>query len=82
MKKLIYPLIFLLIIGCKKYEIISEVRENMYHLYHHKSKSIEIVITKDSLTKGESYRLREINIIPSPYYSTKRLKRKYRKTQQ
>ena len=32
----------------------------------------EIIQTKDSLTKGQFYRIREINIINSPYYSKKR----------
>lgn len=75
----IASLLSILMTSCSKYQVVSEVRENMYHLHQPKTKKTEIVLTKDSLIKGEFYSLKQINIIPSPYYSTRKLKRKYQK---
>jgi hypothetical protein len=74
-EKVIY-LIFLfnIIIGCAKYQVVSEVRLNLYHLHNPKTKDAEIVLTKDTLEIGKYYRLKEINIISSPYYKRPRLK--------
>jgi len=73
MKKL--PLLLLILIfSCSKYQVVSEVRVNMYHLHNPKTKDAEVVLTKDTLEIGKFYRLREINIINSPYYSKPRLK--------
>lgn len=74
-EKVIY-LIFLfnIIIGCAKYQVVSEVRLNLYHLHNPKTKDAEIVLTKDTLEIGKYYRLKEINIISSPHYKRPRLK--------
>jgi hypothetical protein len=46
----------------------------MYHLHNPKTKDAEVVLTKDSLVIGKFYRLKDINIIESPYYGKPRLK--------
>ncbi len=74
-EKIIY-LIFLfnIIIGCAKYQVVSEVRLNLYHLHNPKTKNAEVILTKDTLEIGKFYRLNQINIIPSPYYKRPTLK--------
>ena len=57
--------------GCSKYQVVSEVQLNLYHLHNPKTKSIEVVLTKDKLVIGEYYKLKDINIIDSPYYKKK-----------
>ena len=66
-------LLIILLISCTRYKVINEVRENLYHMYDPKTKKSEVILTKDSLTKGEFYRLRKINIIDSPYYERPKL---------
>ena len=74
-EKIIY-LIFLfnIIIGCSKYQVVSEVRLNLYHLHNPKTKNAEVILTKDTLEIGKFYRLNRINIIPSSYYKRPTLK--------
>lgn len=74
-EKIIY-LIFLfnIIIGCSKYQVVSEVRLNLYHLHNPKTKNAEVILTKDTLEIGKFYKLKQINIIPSPYYKRPTLK--------
>jgi len=60
MKYLIF--ILFLLFGCKKYQVIQEVRVNMYHL-HSPKHGVEIIITKDTLELGKWYKLRKINTI-------------------
>ena len=67
MKNIKFLLSLLLLIpffffGCKKYQVIQEVRVNMYHLQSPKH-GIEIIITHDDLELGEWYRLGEIKAI-------------------
>ena len=61
--KRISLIILVLISGCSKYQVVSEVRVNMYHLHNPRTKEIEIIITKDSLIIGKLYRLNSINQI-------------------
>tara|TARA_R110002020_G_scaffold148779_1_gene324816 strand:+ start:8470 stop:8676 length:207 start_codon:yes stop_codon:yes gene_type:complete len=61
MKK--YLLLFFVFMSCSKYQVVSEVRVNMYHLHNPKTKDAEVVVTKDTLVVGEFYRLKQINII-------------------
>ena len=56
-------LISIIFIGCSKYQVVSEVRVNMYHMHNPKTKDAEIIITKDSLEIGKFYRLNSINKI-------------------
>jgi len=61
--KLINLILLILLSGCSKYQVVSEVRVNMYHLHNPKTKDAEIIITKDSLVIGDYYRLNSINKI-------------------
>jgi len=63
-----------LVASCSKYQVVSEVRLNLYHLHNPKTKDAEIVLTKDTLEIGKFYKLKDINIIDSPYYGRPRLK--------
>lgn len=60
MKKIL--LLSLLMSGCNRYQVVQEVRVNMYHL-HHPTKGIEVIITEDSLTIGEWYNIKRVNKI-------------------
>tara|TARA_R100000656_G_C3872809_1_gene112585 strand:+ start:63 stop:251 length:189 start_codon:yes stop_codon:yes gene_type:complete len=60
MKKIL--LLSLLISGCNQYQVVQEVRVNMYHL-HSPTKGVEVIVTKDSLTIGEWYNIKRLNII-------------------
>ena len=60
--------------GCQKYQVVSEIQVNLYHLHNPKTKDAEVILTKDTLEVGKFYRLKEINIIESPYYKRPRLK--------
>ena len=51
------------LLGCSKYQVVSEVRVNMYHLHNPKTKDAEIILTKDSLVVGKFYRLNQIKKI-------------------
>ncbi len=61
--KIISLILLILLSGCSKYQVVSEVRVNMYHLHNPKTKDAEIIITKDSLVIGDYYRLNSINKI-------------------
>jgi len=61
--KIINLILLILLSGCSKYQVVSEVRVNMYHLHNPKTKDAEIIITKDSLVIGDYYRLNSINQI-------------------
>jgi hypothetical protein len=67
-------LLCFLLVGCSKYQVVSELKVNLYHLHNPKTKDAEVILTKDTLEVGKFYRLREINIIESRYYKRPRLK--------
>lgn len=71
--KIILGIIFILF-GCNKYQVVSEVQVNLYHLHNPKTKDAEVILTKDTLEIGKFYKLKNINIISSPYYGRPRLK--------
>lgn len=60
--------------GCKKYQVVQEIKVNLYHLHNSKTKDAEVILTKDTLEVGKFYRLRDINIIESPYYKKPNLR--------
>ena len=64
----------IILLSCSKYQVVSEVRLNLYHLHNPKTKNAEVILTKDTLEIGKFYRLNQINIIPSPYYKRPSLK--------
>ena len=58
--------------SCSKYQVVSELNVNMYHLQNIKTKEVEVILTKDTLQIGKFYKLNKINIIPSKYYNPKK----------
>ncbi len=60
--------------GCSKYQVVSEVQLNLYHLHNPKTNDVEVVLTKQKLQVGEFYRLRDIDIIPETEYESKKKK--------
>ena len=57
--------------GCNKYKVLSYLRGNLYHLHNAKNKNSEVIMTNDTLIIGKEYKLKDINIIESPYYKPK-----------
>ena len=55
-------MISILLCSCSKYQVVQEVRVNLYHM-HHPSKGVEIILTKDKLQIGNWYRLNKIETI-------------------
>ena len=60
--------------GCNKYKVMSFLHGNLYHLHNSKTKNSEVIMTNDTLIIGEFYKLKDINIIESPYYKRPSLK--------
>ena len=56
-------LLLLPLMGCSKYQVVQEVKVNLYHLHNPKTRDVEIIVTQDSLVVGHWYRLKQINII-------------------
>ena len=65
MKKFILLILFALLIftNCSKYQVVSELQVNLYHMHNPKTGDIEVIVTKDKLEIGHGYRLNRINII-------------------
>ena len=61
MKKLI--LLTLLLSGCNNYQVVSELRVNLYHLHNPKTKKAEVILTKEKLEVGEFYNIKRIKQI-------------------
>lgn len=61
MKKII--LLVILCTSCAKYQVVQELKVNLYHLHNPKTGEIEIIVTEDVLTVGEWYKLKQIDII-------------------
>ncbi len=62
MKKICFILLFLLL-GCSKYQVVSEVRVNLYHLHNPKTNDVEVILTEQDLKVGEWYKLNQIKTI-------------------
>ena len=56
-------LLLLPLMACSKYQVVQEVKVNLYHLQNPRTKDGKIVVTKDYLVIGGWYRLKQINII-------------------
>jgi len=56
-------LLLLPLMGCSKYQVVQEVKVNLYHLHNPKTRDVEVIVTHDSLVIGNWYRLKQINII-------------------
>ena len=63
MNKLYLTLMSTIFLSCSNYQVVSEVRVNMYHLHNPKTNDVEIVITKDSLEIGKFYNIKTIKRI-------------------
>ena len=61
MKRLLF-LIILLASSCAKYQVVSEVRINCYHL-HSPKYGTEIILTNQDLEVGEWYRLNQLDVV-------------------
>ena len=61
MKKLI--LLALILSGCNKYQVVSELRVNLYHLHNPKTKKAEVILTNEKLEVGEFYNIKRIKQI-------------------
>ena len=59
------------LISCNKYKVMSYLRGNLYHLHNAKTKNSEVIMSNDTLIIGNEYKLKDINIINSPYYKKK-----------
>jgi hypothetical protein len=63
--KYIVTLLFILgLFGCTpRYEVIQKLEVNMYHLINIKTNEVEIILTSDSLNKGDIVKKNHIKII-------------------
>ncbi len=49
--------------SCKNWEVVQELDVHIYHLQNTRSKKVEVIVTKDVLNVGKSYRLKSIKQI-------------------
>jgi len=63
MKTLLLFLCFILLCGCSKYQVVSQVQLNLYHMHDPKKNKVELILTKDELQVGSWYRLSTIDIL-------------------
>lgn len=63
--KHLLPLLSLVffLIGCSKYQVVSELQVNLYHLHNPKTGQIEVIVTEDKLEVGQWYRLNQIKVL-------------------
>ena len=54
---LFFLLLVVSLFSCSKYQVVSELNVNMYHLQNVKTKEVEVVLTKDTLKIGQLYKL-------------------------
>jgi len=62
-KNLFFILLPLSLISCSKYQVVSEVRVNLYHMHNPKTNDVEIILTEQDLKVGEWYKLNQIKTI-------------------
>ena len=62
-KKILILLMFMATLGCSKYQVVSEVRVNLYHLHNPKTNDVEVILTEQDLKVGEWYKLNQIKTI-------------------
>ena len=64
MKNLFFGILLLTLIGCaSKYEVVQQLRVNMYHLVDIKTNEVEIILTSDTLELGQILKKKHIRII-------------------
>ncbi len=63
MKNLLYlATIIISLISCKQYQVVQELRVNMYHL-HNPKHGVEVILTTDTLEVGKWYKIKKLNVI-------------------
>jgi len=62
MKNILFILL-LTFFGCSKYQVVSKVRVNLYHLHNPKTNDVELILTKEELNVGGWYRINTIKTI-------------------
>jgi len=73
MKKLLVILVFFLV-GCAKYQVVSEVRINCYHL-HSPKYGTEIILTNQDLEVGGWYKLNQLDVVTVNETNSPKLKK-------
>ena len=63
MSKFLLFINIFIFLSCSKYQVVQEIKVNMYHLHNPKKKKVEIIITEDKLQVGKWYHLKQIDII-------------------
>ena len=53
----------LLFTGCNNYQVVSEIKVNLYHLQNPKTKKTEVILTKEKLEVGKFYNIKRIKQI-------------------
>jgi len=71
MKNIVSVLSLLLLFGCSKYQVVSKVRVNLYHLHNPKTNDIELILTEEELNVGSWYRIKTIKTIDINYENRK-----------
>jgi len=71
MKNIVGILSLLLLFGCSKYQVVSKVRVNLYHLHNPKTNDIELILTEEELNVGGWYRINTIKTIDINYENRK-----------
>ncbi len=76
---IIVALIFIVLAAlssCSRYQVVSEVNVNLYHMHNPKKNRVEIILTKEKLEVGKWYNLRSIKKIdPSDDIRIKKIKK-------
>ena len=63
MSKFLLFINIFIFLSCSKYQVVQEIKVNMYHLHNPKNKKVEVILTKQQLEIGKWYRLKNIDII-------------------
>jgi len=62
--------------SCSRYQVVSEVNVNLYHMHNPKKNQVEIILTKEKLEVGEWYNLKTIKKVdPSDDIRIKKVKK-------
>jgi len=55
-----FLIILFILHGCSKYQVVSEVNVNLYHMHNPRTNKMEIILTEQKLEIGNWYRLKSI----------------------
>lgn len=56
-------ILLMMLTGCAKYQVVSELKVNLYHLHNPKKREVKIILTEQKLEVGKFYRLNSIKTI-------------------